>query len=396
MEGPKQESKTQSQSVNRPLTEAQPLVNSFIGGVGSLYGGGPALPSGGNMYAGPGLLAPPVTSAGVTKQAPPGMTGAIGPTGQGFNFGLTGTETGALDTLSANAARGNPYAPGIGGLATDLLAGGTDRSAMIKDRTGMVTDNLASYRAALQPFATMDTNINTDPTKDPVFAGLLDDMSGNIMDRIKSSYAGAGYSPAGVGTFGADVGEGISRGIAPTLLAAKNNLESRKMELDARKMGAINALYGAGNTSAGLLGNMDQTALADRLSMDQAALANRLSGVGVAGSALGAQDQPFMRQLEIEAQRRGIPIKNAAQLASLIVPMAQLGGTQSGTSNSTTQMQVDPMQQMLGLGLTGAGLLSGMAFPGAGMSLGGGLMAGMNGTLPSAAVFGGRNPFGGF
>ena len=34
----------------------------------------------------------------------------------------------ALDLLSSTAAAGNPYAPAIGGVATELLGGGPDRT----------------------------------------------------------------------------------------------------------------------------------------------------------------------------------------------------------------------------------------------------------------------------
>src|SRR4030095_17237033 len=41
--------------------------------------------------------------------------------------GLTSAEATALDTLAGKAAAGNPYAPAIGGVATELPRGGRHR-----------------------------------------------------------------------------------------------------------------------------------------------------------------------------------------------------------------------------------------------------------------------------
>jgi hypothetical protein len=69
--------------------------------------------------------------------------------------GLTSAETTALDTLAGKAAAGNPYAPAIGGVATELLGGGIDR-------TPMANAAYDEYRRAIAPTAAGDY---LDPNK---------------------------------------------------------------------------------------------------------------------------------------------------------------------------------------------------------------------------------------
>lgn len=241
---------------------------------------------------------------------------------------LTGIESSALSGLAANAAAGNPYAPAIGNLATDLLNGGTDR-------TGIANDAYAGLQANLNPYITG----STDPYQNPAFQKVVQQLTSDAMDAVKSSYAGAGISAASYGDFGKSVGEGIARGIAPTWLQAYNDNE-------ARKNSAIRDLYSGGNATAGLLSGLDQTALG-----------NRQAGVGVSTQAQQAKDSPYLQQLAVEALRRGIPLQNLAQLESLIVPLAQLGGRK--TSNTTSESTSTPSMgsQIMGGVLGGLGAL---------------------------------------
>lgn len=218
--------------------------------------------------------------------------------------GLSSNEGFALDSLYRNA-QSNPFAGRIGLLADDLLAGG-------KDRTGMAQGAYDEVRASLLPYTTMDTN----PYSNEAFVNAVGGMTDDISNRIKSQYAAAGYSPVGAGDFAKTLGEGISRGIAPTWLAASNDLENRKLA-------AIEGLYGAGNTTTGLLAGLDQTALG-----------NRVQGIDVARSALDAKDAPFLRQIQIEAQRYGIPADRLKDIMGQLTALGQLGG--SGTSDTQT------------------------------------------------------------
>jgi hypothetical protein len=247
----------------------------------------------------------------------PGLQDIIGQIGgQIPNSGPTATESNALDALGRNAAAGNPYAPKIAGLADDLLGGGPDR-------TGMVNSAYSDFKGALSPYATSDTN----PYSNPSFVNATNTMSNDIMDRIKSQYAGAGYTPTSSGDFGQQVARGVSQGVAPTWLQANNDLENRKL-------GAISGLLGGAGTTAGLLSGLDQTAFG-----------NRQAGVGVAGTALQAADSPYLRQLQIEAQRRGLPLSGLGSLESLLLPLAQVGGVSNSTGQSTGEYQMSGADQ---------------------------------------------------
>jgi hypothetical protein len=240
---------------------------------------------------------------------------AIGP--QWNNVNPTGNENNAFAGLEANAAAGNPYAPKIGGLADDLLSGGTDR-------TGMVQGSYDTLKGSLTPYTTM----NTDPYSNEAFSKYAGLLGTDATNSVKAQYEAAGYNPS-AGTFGKSIAEGVGRAIAPVWAQERNNLE-------AQKMGAINGLYQGGNTTAGLLSGLDQTALG-----------NRTQGVNTARDALAANDAPFNRMLDIEAQSAACRCQHRAT-ANLILPMAQLGGTSNTDSFSNTTKQMSPVEMAQG------------------------------------------------
>jgi hypothetical protein len=236
------------------------------------------------------------------------------------NTGPTANESGAFDALTTSAQAGNPYASSIGGLATDLLGNG--------ERSGMVRDAYGSLKNSLTPYANMETN----PYQNEAFTKATGYMSDDIMDRIKSQYAGAGYSPTGVGDFGQSVGEGISRGIAPTWLQAYENNEGRKL-------GAVKDLYNAGNQTSGILANYGQ------------------QGIGTTTAALQAKDAGANQMLSVESMRRNLPISNISNISDLIIPMAQLGGTSNRQGTTTEEKETPMWQQIMGGAMGGIGAL---------------------------------------
>ena len=229
-----------------------------------------------------------------------GALGAAGP---------TANESAALAGLEANAGAGNPWAPQIGSLATDLLSGGGP------DRTGMVSSAYDAYRAALAPFARGDY---VDPASNPALHGYLDTIGNDVSSRVNGMFAGAGRDLSGMNT--QTLARGIAQGEAPVLNDAYNKALSDRLA-------AIDKLYGAGGNTAGLLSNLDQTALA-----------NRRAGVGVADAALNAQSYGLNQTLALEAMRRGIPLEALQRIASIGVPIAGLGQSSSGTTTDQTQV----------------------------------------------------------
>jgi hypothetical protein len=213
-------------------------------------------------------------------------------------------------------------------VASDLLAGGTDR-------TPMINAGYQQYRDALTPFARGDY---VNPEANPVLQKYLGTISDDVSNRINAQFAGAGRDLSGA-HMGA-VARGISQGTAPVLLDAYN-------QGVAGQRSAIDALYAAGGQTAQQLSGLDQ-----------ATLANRQAGIGAATAALEAANDPFNRLLAIEAQRRAIPLDALQRLTGMVVPIAGLGSTSNSASTTTSTPASNPLQTIIGAGIGAAGLMS--------------------------------------
>jgi len=239
---------------------------------------------------------------------------------------LSADESAALSGLEANARAGNPYAPGIGALAGDLFAGGPDRG-------GLASDAYGGYQAALAPFARGDY---LDPASDPALQGYLGTIADDVTNRVNGMFAGAGRDLSGANQQA--LARGLAQGEAPVLADAYNRARTDQLA-------AIDKLYGAGGQTAGLLSNLDQ-----------AALANRQAGVGVAGSAIDAELDPYNRLLAAQAQRRGIPLDALQRIAAMAMPIAGLGHSSTGTSEETTNVPLaDKLAGWTAMGLGALG-----------------------------------------
>lgn len=271
----------------------------------------------------------------------PVLQGILRQLGVGLNnTDLTRVEDRSLDRLSKNANQGNPYTGQISALANDLFGGGPDR-------TGVVNDAYGAYQRSLDPFA---SGAYTDPSTNPGLQGMLNRISGDVSGRVNSMFAGAGRDLSGA-NLGA-LSRGIAEGTAPVIMGQYNT------ERD-RQLGAINSLFGGGLNTAGALSGLDQTRLG-----------NRMAGVDVSKAAMDAKNYGPMLNLQIEAQRRGIPMQNLGLIANMATPLAGVGGTTN--SYTTGQTQTPLLQQLIGGGIGGLGLLGGMgAFGPAGFLYGG-------------------------
>jgi hypothetical protein len=231
-------------------------------------------------------------------------------TGNLNNTGLTGAETGAIDTLQANAGNASQFAPQITDFAKTLLGGGG-----ATDQAGNVNANYQRYVDQTNPLA---SNTNYNPYDTPGFKDALSTTIADITNSTNGQFAAAGRDFSGMNS--QTLGRGIMQGVAPTIAAQYNQNVNNQQ-------GAAGNLYQAGNTNAGILSGLNQ----QRLS-------NQAQGVTAAGAANEAQNAGANATLEAEAKRRGIPVQALGLLAQIGIPIAGLGGQSTGTSTGTQQM----------------------------------------------------------
>jgi hypothetical protein len=243
--------------------------------------------------------------------AQPALQGILGQLqGNLNNTGLTGAETGAINTLEANAGTANQYAPAIQGYAKDLLSGG---GAL--NQQGAINQNYQDYQKNTSGLA---NNTNYDPRNTPGFSDYINTLTSDITQGVNGQFAAAGRDFSGANSQA--LGRGIMQGVAPTIAQQYNqNIQNQQ--------GAAGNLYNAGNMNAGLLSGLQQQYLQ-----------NQGQGVGAAGAANDANNAGANATLAAEAARRGIPVQALGLLAQIGVPIAGLGGQSTGTSSGTNQM----------------------------------------------------------
>jgi hypothetical protein len=243
--------------------------------------------------------------------AQPALQGILGQIGTGLNnTGLTGQETGAINTLEQNAGQAGQFDPQIKQYVTDLFGGGG-----ATDQSGNVNANYQRYVDQTNPLA---SNTNYNPMSTPGFSDALNTTISDITNSTNGQFAAAGRDFSGMNS--QTLGRGILQGVAPTIAAQYNqNVQNQQ--------GAAGNLYQAGNTTAGL-----------QTGMSQQALANRGQGVTAAGAATDAANAPANAILQAEAARRGIPVQALGLLAQIGIPIAGLGSQSTGQSQGTQQM----------------------------------------------------------
>jgi hypothetical protein len=225
----------------------------------------------------------------------------------GVPTGLTPTETNALNQWGALAGAGNPYAGQIGGVANTLLAGGGP------DRTATVNNAYQQYQSTLTPYLGKDY---LSPYSTPGFSDALNTVNSDITNQINGMFAGAGRDLSGLNV------QALARGLSQGEGGLIQNQYNQNV---ANQLGAANSLYGAGNSTAGLLSSLDQTRLA-----------NMQAGINAADAANNAQMWGPQQMLQVEAARRGIPLEALQQEYGMVLPAAQAFGTQSGTTSGAS------------------------------------------------------------
>jgi hypothetical protein len=234
-----------------------------------------------------------------------GILGKLNPLIQ--NSGLSGEANGALSELQANAQQGNPFASQINNFASNLLSGGG-----ASDQASRISGGYDTLNSQLSPYASGSMIGNN-----PALKAQLDTIMSDVGNSINGQFAAAGRDFSGANQQA--YGRGVAQGIAPVLANQYNQDVSNQFN-------AANSIYGANNTTGGLLAGMNQQGLA-----------NQLQGVTTSNDALSARNYAPTQALNIEQLRQSIPAQNLGLLAQIGIPIAGLGGSMSGTGTSNTQ-----------------------------------------------------------
>ena len=296
--------------------------------------------------------------------------------GQLANTSLTPQENAAIGGLAGSSNYISQFLPQTTDLANALLAGGDAQA-----QAPMISGAYQQYRGELNPY--LQTSF-LDPRSTPGFSDALAAANADITNQVNGMFAGAGRDLSGLNQQA--LARGLSQGEGQ-LIANQYNQNV------ANQLGAMGSLYGAGNTTAGLLS-----------SLNQQALANRQAGLGVAGTGQSFANMPYEQQLAAAARSRGIPLQTLQTLAQLGVPIAGLGssfantgatsgttsGTQTGTqigntTGSSTQTTATPFNPLSLLPLAFLPMTGGA-------SLGGGILGSLGGGLFNALSNGFMGP----
>lgn len=291
--------------------------------------------------------APGATSAPVVN----GIIGQLTP--QIANSGITPTEQTAINQLTQNGVNGNPYAPAIGANANTLLSGGGATS-----QNGALSSNLSSLQGELSPY----TNPNYSTVNSPQVAAALASANNDVTNSVNGEFAAAGRDGSGMNQ--QTLARGIAQADAPIILNQAN-------QDTATRLAASNALYGAGNTTAGAITGNNQTALS-----------NEQAGTGAATNAITAQNEGPTAAIEAQELGKSIPAQDLGLLAQIGIPIAGLNTTTSGTGQTNGTSNPSLLQDITGIGglFAGGPLGATSAASGIGSALSGGA-AGLSGLL---------------
>lgn len=209
----------------------------------------------------------------------------------------------AFNAVEQTAAAGNPFAAPIGSVANSQMAGGANYGAA----SGILGKAYGNAQQQLSPYTSGSA---FDPGSNPALAQQLAAVSQQVSDAVNPMFAAAGRfaSPEQARA----LAMGITEQDAPILQNAATN-----------QLGAINQLYGAGNTTAQGYGNLDA---------NNAGIQSQ--GVNNANTAYGAMTAGPQLLLQTALAQQLNPIQLGGLLGSIYGGM----GTQFGqnTSNSST------------------------------------------------------------
>lgn len=242
------------------------------------------------------------------------------------NSGLSPASSGAIDQLQQSANQGNPFAGQINDFTSNLLNGGGANA-----QSGALQGGLDQYKQQMAQYA--DPNYSS--LNDPKLQAALAQIQSDVGSSVNSQFAAAGRDMSGANQMA--YGRGVSAAQAPLILDQFN--KDRTLQ-----QGAAGSLYGAQNTTSGLLNGMNQQGLT-----------NQQQGMTNSADALAAKDFGAAQTLKLEQLRKSLPAEALGLLAQIGVPIAGLGGQSSGTSTGTKQDSGMQQFAQFGQGVGGLG-----------------------------------------
>jgi hypothetical protein len=287
---------------------------------------------------------------------------------------MTPAQSAASQSLVGAAAGLPSFAPQAEGTASTLLAGGGASSfaPIASSAYSTLQGNLAPFTA---PAA-------LDPMSAPGLGTALSTLNSDITNQVNDQFAAAGR----------DLSPGNTTALARGLSQGEGGLIANQYNADAtRALGAAGTLYNAGNTTAGTLSGLNQTALT-----------NELQGAGLAGQIPALATGPAQAWLNAATAAQNLPGQNLAQAEGLLTPLARLGSETSGTSQGTTTQSVPLAQQLVGGAIGTLGLLGQLGMPPGSLGLLGALANLGGGYNPDGSMSGtqwqqagqGQGPYG--
>ncbi len=175
-----------------------------------------------------------------------------------------------------------------------------------------------AYRSQLTPYANGSMIGNN-----PALKAQLDTIMSDVGNSVNGQFAAAGRDMSGANQQA--YGRGVAQGVAPVLANQYNQDVNNQIN-------AAGQLYGAQNSTSGLLS-----------ALNQAGLSNQQQGVTNSHEAMTAQNFSPLQMLNLEQLKQSIPAQNLGLLAQIGVPIAGLG--QQGVSDSHTTNQMSGAQQ---------------------------------------------------
>lgn len=190
-----------------------------------------------------------------------------------------------------------------------------------------------TFQSGIAPLTNPNTMLN--PWNTPGFGTAMNTLNTDITNQINSSAAAAGRSDS------PDAEQALARGLSQ---GEGGLIQSQYNTNVGNLLGANQSLFNAGTGTAGNLAGLNQTTL-------QNMLGGITAGMQLPGLLMG----PAQAQFGAANAGAQLPWQNLGWAASLVDPIAALGGQSSGTQ--TTTSSTNPFTTGLGALFGGMGAL---------------------------------------